>query len=256
MKKKGYILFLDSGLGGLSTLFCAREIMQNENFFYLADFLNSPYGNKTKKNIEEIVLKNIEEISSKFNIKCIVLACNTATAACAENLRKKLNVRVVGAEPAILPAFRMGCKKILVLSTSSTKKYNKLLKEYKNDERLLLFCPKKLASLIDTNLFDKEKINTYLNRTIKKLNGKIDGIVLGCTHYVLIKEEIKNIFGGIRTFDGNLAIAKRIFNVLTEFQKSKVGEVKLFSTDQKKQKFLEKAYKKFCLKEEGKGCAD
>lgn len=252
-KKENFILVYDSGLGGLSTLKELLTFCPDRNFLYIADFLNSPYGNKTKTEIQNIVLKNINFFSKKFNIKAIVFACNTITAVGIDLVRKKYNIPVIGAEPAVLPALRANSKKILVLSTFATRKYSKLLKSYKKDERFLFFAPKNLAQLIDENYFkDSQKIENYLKRELKRFVLKVDAIVLGCTHYCLIKKELKNIFGNSMFFDGNQGIAKRL-NVLVKDSVIKQN-IKLVSTDKNKQNLLCSCFKKF-VKGEDK-CAD
>ena len=236
---KNTTLFLDSGIGGLSLL-CEAEKFFKGNFLYVADFFNSPYGNKTKEQIKQVVLNNVSYFIKKFNPKCIVLACNTATAVCVEDVRKLYpNIFVVGCEPAIKPAINNGCKNVLVLCTVATKKYSKYLSNFKD---VNFFCPKKLSKLIDENFCEnKEDIQAYLKRTLKKFYKKYDGVVLGCTHYVLFKNYIQNILG-CKVFDGNKGVIKQIFKFIKNHKSTK--HLTLVSTDIKKQYYLKSCYKK------------
>lgn len=234
MAKSKCVLFLDSGTGGLSTLFQAKKLIKNQNFVYVADFLNSPYGNKTKKELKRIVLNNLKFYIKKFNPSCVVLACNTATAVCLEDARKQFCIPIIGTEPAVLPALKQNFKNILVLCTESTKKHSKLLRQNLN---LKIFCPKKLAGLVDQNFCDLSKTFCYISKVLKQFKGRIDAVVLGCTHYVFVKDFIKKVLGDVCVFDGNLGVAKQLSKIV---QKSEdCGQVKFVSTNPEKQKMLE-----------------
>jgi len=236
---KNLTLFIDSGIGGLSLLVEVQKLFKG-NFLYVADFLNSPYGSKTKSQIKQIVLDTLSVLIKSYNPKCVVLACNTATAACVDEVRKVYpDIFVVGCEPAIKTALKSGCKSILVLCTEATKKYSAYLKNFDN---ITFCCPKKLSKLIDENYLSKEEvIKNYLNKVLKKFYGKFDGVVLGCTHYVLFKNYIQNILG-CKVFDGNFGVSKQIL----KFIKTKKGSNSLIlvSTNPQKQEFLNSCYKK------------
>ncbi|MBR1926104.1 MAG: glutamate racemase [Clostridia bacterium] len=236
---KNLILFFDSGIGGLSLLAKAQKLFKG-NFLYVADFLNSPYGSKTKSQIKQIVLDRLSGLIKEHNPKCVVLACNTATAVSIDEVRKIYpNIFVVGCEPAIKPALKSGCKNILVLCTQATKKYSVYLKNFDN---ITICCPKKLAKLIDENfLFKEQVIKNYLNKVLKKFYGKFDGVVLGCTHYVLFKDYIQKILG-CKVFDGNLGASKQILKFVKT--KNNTNSLILVSTLFQKQQYLNMCYKK------------
>jgi len=207
-------LFIDSGLGGLTTLFQTQALLPNEEFIYCADFKNSPYGNKTLKQIQNIVLHNLKYFYAEFQPKSVVFACNTATATTIQEVRKHYpSVVVVGAEPAIKPALQSGKKKILVLCTKGTLNESNLVqlfKIYKKD--MLDFCVlSELATLIDNYYSSNPQlIHKYLVEKLSSYKGKVDGVVLGCTHYIIVGESIKHILGDIPVFNGNMGIAKRL----------------------------------------------
>lgn len=234
------IMVFDSGIGGLGVLCEIEKILPKENFVYVADFLNAPYGNKTKTEIKEVVLKTLEKYVKKFKPKCLVIACNTATAASISEVRKTfLKTFVVGCEPAVRLALKENKKRILVLCTNATKKYSLYLKKFSN---ITIFSPKKLAMLIDQNYLKKDAIIKYLQRSLKKFSKRFDAVILGCTHYSLLKNEIEKILKA-KSFDGNIAIAKYVQSKIEKNAKQK-GKTKLISTLKQKKRFLECCYKK------------
>ena len=232
------ILVFDSGIGGLSTLCSLKEEMPNEDFVYVADFLNSPYGNKTKREIEKVVTLSLKRCVEKFKPKCVVVACNTATAVCINHLRKSFFIPVFGCEPAVKMAKKSGKQKILVLCTRATKKYSRFLKEF---DDITIFSPNKLAGMIDDNFFARDQIVSYLQKSLKNFENKFDAVVLGCTHYCLFKKDIENILG-CPSFEGNKSIAVFVKSAIDSKSKKK-GKIFLFSTDPQKQQYLEKCHK-------------
>lgn len=221
------ILFYDSGIGGLSTLACTISLLPCERYIYFADNKNVPYGNRTKQEIENLVFQNISHLISKFNIKLIVIACNTATSLAIDNLRAKTKTPIIGIEPSIKVAERKSkTKEILVISTKATahsERYFKLAKSVSCKVHTC-FLPK-LASkieygLISQNLEISNEIN-FLKETLKTF-PKIDQIVLGCTHYSLVSNKLSKETS-IPVTDGNFGVAKNIYRTLkkTSFVKNK-----------------------------------
>lgn len=210
-KKYAPILFYDSGVGGLSTLFSAYSLMPNENFVYFADQKNNPYGNKTKKQLKQIIISNIKNLINIWKPKAIVLACNTATATAISTLRKMYpHLLIIGTEPAIRPAIQSGAKNILVLGTKATILHSGLINLFKHNYGNIYF--KSMINLAyyienkDKNLID---IKNYLIEQLNSYKNKIDAVVLGCTHYVLIKPVIEDILE-VQSFNGNLGVARRL----------------------------------------------
>jgi len=212
------IIFYDSGVGGLTTLKETLKMLPNENYVYFADDLNCPYGNKTQKEISELVYRNVKMLLKRYNAKMLVFACNTITTCCVGQFRGLYNIEIVGIEPAILPAMRNSCsKEILCIATMATfqqDKYKKLLKRVEGSVFSLGF--KGLAEDIEKSLINNEKviIDKYL-QSINEVskNNKIDGLVLGCTHYSFLKKEFL-LKTGLMVFDGNLGVAKRVKSLL------------------------------------------
>lgn len=211
-------LFVDSGLGGLTTLLQAQALLPEEKFIYCADFKNSPYGNKTLKQIQNIVLHNLKHLDAEYSPKSVVFACNTATATTIQEVRRHFpHTVVVGAEPAIKPALRSGKKKILVLCTKVTLKESSMVQLFKiHKKENLDFCVlPELATLID-NFYsvNPQLIHKYLTEKLSRYRGRYDGVVLGCTHYIIVGQDIKNILGAEELFNGNFGIANRLKHCL------------------------------------------
>ena len=215
----GYILFYDSGIGGLSTLSKTIKVLQKERLLDIADNKNCPYGNKSSEEIEKLVQENLSYLLKCYNIKMVVFACNTITACCVNHLRDKYNLEIVGTEPAILPALRNSESKeilcILTNATSKQEKYKKLVDGADGVIHSLAFD--NLASDIESHILEKEKID--LNKYVVKIKNvlrrypKIDGLVLGCTHYCLVSRFFKTSLN-ISVYDGNLGVARRAETLL------------------------------------------
>ena len=216
MEKKENILVFDSGIGGVTVLKEIIKILPNENYIYYSDSKNNPYGDKTNKEI----IKICNKIVNKFINECkaIVIACNTASAKAAKNLRKKYNqIPIIAIEPAYKMVHDFAYDEVtLVMATKGTiesSKFHKLYNKYNNHKTYLLPCPG-LANIIEDN--NKEKIKLYLKDNLSKYTRKVHNVVLGCTHYPLITNEIKEILGNVNFFNGAESLAKHLENVLKE----------------------------------------
>lgn len=235
---KEYILFFDSGVGGLNLLKECKKMFPNENYIYFVENEFSPLGNRTKTEITKIVCDDIEKIKKKYHIKLIVLACNTATSACAEKLRELIAIDIVGVEPPILPALKSECKSILVLCTEATLKYNKLLKLFKNN-RLFFYKSNAFAKLIDENIDNLNNILPNIKCELKRYaNKRIDAIVIGCTHYSFIKSQLEKFFKNeITFFEPYEAVTKKIETFLFKSENQRLKEIikKMSETNLQKQ---------------------
>lgn len=215
-KANSCIGIFDSGIGGVTVLKEIIKILPYENYIYISDSKNNPYGDMKK----EKIIKRCEEIT-KYLIenksKVIVIACNTASAIASEFLRKKYkNIPIIAIEPAYKMVYDHNYdKETLVMATKGTiesEKFNLLYKKYNNHKTQLLECVG-LAEIIEEG--NKEKIVKYLDENIGKYKGKIENVVLGCTHYPLIEKEIKNILGrNVRIFNGAKNVAIHLKDVL------------------------------------------
>lgn len=215
--KNNLIGIFDSGLGGISVLNKCIERMPNENFIYYADKKNSPYGDKSTDEVILLVEDIIENFFLKKNVKAIVIACNTATNATIDVLRSKYDIPIIGTEPAIKPALaNKTVGKTLVMATESTVKSNrfkKMLQSYDDKDYIVMGCSG-LADLIEQG--DKTLIKDYLRFKFKSVDCKeITSIVLGCTHYPFIKEEISSVLNKeVVFYDGGDGVSRRLESIL------------------------------------------
>ena len=211
---KDYIGVFDSGVGGISILNALRKRLPNENYVYFGDTKNSPYGDRELSDIRDLSVKIADRLTG-YGVKCIVIACNTATSAAAETIRKKYpDIPVIGEEPALKPACEaLPGGRILIMATEATlklEKFEKLFGKYKDSARWVLCNCKGLADLIETGDLDSPELNDKLHSLLDCHRGNVDGVVLGCTHYPLIMYNIMGILGNVPVFDGGEGTAKEL----------------------------------------------
>ena len=207
----------DSGVGGLSVLSFLTELMPGENYIYLGDTANAPYGDKTHDEVVNIALKNTETLLAS-GCKAIVVACNTATAAAVETLRARFpEVPVIGIEPALKPAFESGCRRVMVLATPRTvseERFTSLLSRLSEKYGGYAYgvgC-RNLAEMVEKGTADE----SYFEPMFAPGIPRPDGIVLGCTHYSFIAGIVGRASGGIPVFDGALGTARQVKRLLGE----------------------------------------
>ena len=203
----------DSGIGGLTTLKEIQTLLPNESYLFYADSKNNPYGDKEQDELYSIVTNIVEYLISR-KVKLIVIACNTATTKCIEQLRIDYpNVTFVGTEPAIKMACERGYKNTLVLATPGTiasERMQQLVEENKRpNENIMLIACDKLANAIENN--DEEQIDRILHYYLDGFVDKqIDAVILGCTHYPHVKDKIQTFFKDAVLIDGNDIVAKHV----------------------------------------------
>lgn len=216
------VAFFDSGLGGLSVLREAVKIMPQEDFIYFGDSENAPYGTKSVGEIRALSLFHAARLY-KRGIKGLVVACNTATSAAITSLRAiYTDIPVVGIEPALKPAVRIGeHPRVIVMATPLTvhgQKLHELLGRYAQDANVtLLGCPG-LMEFVENGELDTPAVRKYLTDLLAPaLEKKADTIVLGCTHYPFLKKTISEIAGPkVRILDGGAGTARQLKRKLEE----------------------------------------
>lgn len=245
MDKKGKIGVFDSGIGGVTVLREIIKILPNENYMYYSDSKNNPYGDKTDEEIKRLC-DNIVKHFVKENCKVIVIACNTASSKAVQYLRQKYyQIPFIAIEPAYKMVYDYAYNKpTLVMATKGTinsEKFNLLLKKYDNHQTYLLPCVG-LADRIEKG--EKEEIIEYLNEHIGPYKGKVENVVLGCTHYPLIQQEIEAVLGQVKFFNGAPNLANHLKDILEENELLNQGEGIIEFEDsqdleQKKKSFFE-----------------
>lgn len=214
MKKIG---ILDSGIGGLSLL---REILKlnfDAKYFYISDGENVPYGNKTQEFMLQRMRIMVNALISQ-KVDGIVIACNTATAETIDKLREEFQIKFIGIEPYINYLNHSQSENIALILTEATFKsdrFKSLVKRVDKENKVSIFPLKSLAMLIEK--LKKEPFENIRLQVIDELNflkdSKFDTLILGCTHYPLIKNFIEEQYG-VQTIDPNLKIINQVERVL------------------------------------------
>lgn len=229
---------LDSGLGGLSILKELKKILPNEDYLFYEDSINNPYGSKSDVELLKIV-SNIVEFLLKNNCKIIVIACNTATTSCMNELRKMYpNTIFVGTVPAIKVAYDNNYKNTVILSTPYTmnsKRVNELINDYHSTDQVITnVSGENLANLIELDKLDE--IDELLNRLLSQYKD-CDSVVLGCTHYPLIKDRIQRVVPNAELLDGSLGVAREVKHQLAINNllntKSTLGDIEIVNSKDK-----------------------
>lgn len=217
MKDKGKIGIFDSGIGGITVLNEIIKILPNEQYIYYSDSKNNPYGDKTNEEVIQIC-EHIVDYLLQEGCKIIVIACNTASTKAVLYLRNKYkDISFIAIEPAYKMVYDYAYdKETLVMATKGTiesERFNLLYAKYNNHKTHLIPCVG-LADIIESG--SKEELKVYLEKTIGEFQGKVKNVVLGCTHYPLVKEQIKEVLGEVTFFNGAKHLAKHLKDVLIQ----------------------------------------
>ena len=211
---------LDSGVGGISVLKSLKKLLPKENYIYLSDMSNAPYGIKSEGEI-----LHLTEVAFKklilYPCKVIVIACNTATATSVEYLRQTYpEIHIVGLEPAIIPATReFPSENILVLTTAATEKterFKRLVSTARNKAKIVCLPTQKIVSFVESGMSESPALVSYLKSELFPYRKeRFSAVVLGCTHFPFAKNAIEKALGySSRFYDGAEGAAKRVKKIL------------------------------------------
>ena len=221
-KKQDYIAVFDSGVGGISVLKELMQLMPEENYLYFGDSANAPYGNRPTEQVRSLTLESARYLVD-CGIKALVVACNTATSAAIEILRQTYqDLIVVGIEPALkLAADRFPNGRIGVMATQVTlreEKFAHQLERFPNAQVSLIPAPG-LVELVEAGGANTPAAEQLLMPILAPYRGKLDALVLGCTHYPFVKETIGNILGEeTMLLDGGEGTARQTKRCLEQAQ--------------------------------------
>jgi len=210
----------DSGIGGTSIWKEIHDLLPNEKTIYLADSKNAPYGQKSKKEIIALSIKNTD-LLLEMSCKLIVVACNTATTNAIRELREKYDVPFIGIEPALKPAVANSKTQIIgILATQGTlnsELFNKTAEMFRNT-KIVEQVGHGLVQLIENGNMNSPEMTKLLNSYLTPMiEANIDYLVLGCSHYPYLMPQIKTILPDhIQIIDSGRAVAKQTQNVLRE----------------------------------------
>lgn len=217
------IALFDSGLGGLTVLSEAVKQLPEEDFLFFADTLHAPYGTKTKEQVQDFVRESLDQILRE-DIKALVIACNTATSAAAEELRQEYRFPIIGMEPAVKPAVEMNRntgKRVLVAATPLTlhqSKYAQLVSRV-DDHSIVDSLPlPELVAYCEAMQFDPGVMTAYFEEKFAPYDLNDYGtLVLGCTHFPFYKPLLSRILPAhMEIIDGSRGTVRRLRSVLAE----------------------------------------
>ncbi|MGE5563997.1 MAG: glutamate racemase [Bacillota bacterium] len=236
------ILFFDSGVGGLSVLAPTRKLLPDAPIVYAADSAGFPYGKRTEAEIASRVPALLGRLVERFHPRLAVIACNTASTIALEHVRSALDLPVVGTVPAIKPAAEISKSRVIgVLGTEATVRQpyvDDLAAKFAADCTLVRLGSPELVELAEARLAGEEVSVDAVRAAAQPLfdapdGGRIDTVVLACTHFPLLEEELRAGFPEVAYVDGGAGIARRIAH-LTEGQpwpKEPVGGILIYTGD-------------------------
>ncbi len=212
-RKNDYIAVFDSGVGGISVLRQLRRLMPGERFLYYGDSANAPYGTRSTQEVRALSLALARQLMPR-GLKALVVACNTATAAAITQLREAYpDLIVVGVEPALKPAAdRFPGGTVGVMATSVTlreEKFARLTERFSQRCRVVKLPAPGLVELVEAGKANSPESRALLEALLLPWAGRLDALVLGCTHYPFAAPTVRQILGdGTAIFDGGEGTAR------------------------------------------------
>lgn len=216
MKK---VVIFDSGVGGLSVYKEIHDLLPQVQFIYAFDNAAFPYGELADDILIERTNHIVTLLVEQYQADLVVIACNTASTIVLPSLRQRLTIPVVGVVPAIKPAAKMSKTKCIgLLATPATinRSYtHQLIKQFASDCDVKMIGSTRLVEMAEHKLRGEPIDLVELERILQPWQGMVDSVILGCTHFPLIKAEIQKILPNVVIVDSGKAIAKRVSSLLT-----------------------------------------
>ena len=229
MNRDDYIAVFDSGVGGISVLRELMRLMPRERFYYFGDSANAPYGLRSTEEVRALTLAAAEKLFA-LGTKALVVACNTATAAAIEDLRRRWPDRIIiGIEPAI----KLACDRhpggtIGIMATNVTLREQKLadlIERCRRDCEIVLLPSPGVVELVEGGRSDSEEAVALMHRELDPHLGRLQALVLGCTHYPFMKNAIRTVVGPqVELLDGSEGTARETLRRLREADLCREGE--------------------------------
>ena len=212
------LLIFDSGVGGLSVLAPTRALLPNAPIVYAADNAAFPYGTRSEAEIAARVPALLGRLIERYRPRLAVIACNTASTIALDHVRAALDIPVVGTVPAIKPAAEVSRSRVIgVLGTEATVRQpyvDDLAARFASDCIVIRHGSPKLVELAEAKLAGEqvtvEQVQTAAAPMFADEGAAIDTVVLACTHFPLLSEELAAAFPGVTLVDGGPGIARRI----------------------------------------------
>ena len=200
----------DSGAGGISVLRALQRELPAENFVYYGDNLHAPYGERDEESIRGLCEADLHFLFQQ-QVKAVVIACNTATSAAADYLRKKYpHTIIVGMEPAVKPAVDtagLPRPRVLVMATESTlagDRLKNLIRLHEEHGEIHRLAAPGIVRLVEAGQENSEAMTAYLQEILAPYRSlHIDSLVLGCTHFPFARRQIAEALGyPVHFYDG------------------------------------------------------
>lgn len=216
----GAIGVFDSGVGGLTVMREIARVLPYQDILYFGDIAHTPYGSKSPYMIKEFA-KRIVEFLQRQGVKLIVVACNTVSSVALDELKKEFSIPLLGViEPGVKKAlnvtknFRIG-----VIGTEATIRsgaYQRALKMLKKDAKIYAKACPLFVPLVEegwcNGMITREIARRYLSPLLRK---KIDTLILGCTHYPLLKDTLRKVVGeDVELVDASIPVAEEVKEIV------------------------------------------
>jgi glutamate racemase len=219
------ILFFDSGVGGLSVLGPTLKLLPNAPIVYAADSAGYPYGKKSDAELASRVPALLGRLVERYHPRLAVIACNTASTIALDHARSALDLPIVGTVPAIKPAAEMSRGRVIgVLGTEATVRQpyvDDLAAKFAADCTIIRHGSPELVELAEAKLGGEEVDVDAVRAAAQPMfdapgGNEIDTVVLACTHFPLLEEELSAAFPAVAYVDGGPGIARRIAHLTRE----------------------------------------
>lgn len=212
----------DSGIGGLTTVRRLKKTMPEERVIYYGDTARTPYGSKSSETIKKFAIQITDYLIQK-DCKMIIIACNTVTALALDLLRERHpSIPIIGViEPTVRKAAECAGDRVAVIATKATIRsdvYGSELREKRPDiEVCSKECPA-IVPLVEEGLADSDIMELVLKHYLDDFAAEhgFSDMILGCTHYPLVKKSISRLYPDIRLYDSSTEVAGEAERILTE----------------------------------------
>ncbi len=222
--RMGPILLIDSGIGGLPYLSWIQENLAEENLVYVADRLNFPYGEKSPEEVSEKVVRLGRSLLKSFDPKLLIVACNTASVYALNALRQELPIPVVGVVPAVKSAAAVTRnRRIGILATDLTVRslyLADLIRDFAGSCQVFSLSAGDIVRYVEEDFFhpqheERRQMLGLWSRRLRELN--VDTVVLGCTHFLHVIPELRELLGdSVTLVDSQSGVGRRAKQLLEE----------------------------------------
>lgn len=216
------IAVFDSGMGGISVLRELYQLMPYEDYLFFGDSANAPYGVRPVEEVRRLTIERVSELL-EMGAKAVVVACNTATSAAIVPLRERYpSIPMIGLEPAIKPAaVQNPGKRVLILATELTVSQPKcrlLMERYRDTAELIPVSAPGLMEFVERDMLHTQELDGFLRKLLAPyIASPVDAVVLGCTHYPFLKEDISKVLGkDMKFYDGGAGTARETHFLLEQ----------------------------------------